>query len=240
LEQNGDFMACTVQLSKTSEPVLGCSRTKEHSNATLTCLGGLSEEHLLALSHTLSGKLTLNLTACSGCPNSSMVPHLLQRLEVLSEAGLLEGGCSIFTAESAQDIRYKEESVDRRGFFMSFRNALFQGATVIRSAGIESTERRTEYTGKRVPVRRELLNRVRNKSFQELLIKIEKKFDATILPDARCITCLGCVAICPTGALQAEQADVPPVFDHVICTGCCLCAEFCLENALRISAAHPA
>lgn len=47
--------------------------------------------------------------------------------------------------------------------------------------------------------------------------------------------CQGCVAICPTGALKAEGNDEQPAFDQLLCTGCGLCCEFCLDSAVRIS-----
>ncbi|MDD2733237.1 MAG: 4Fe-4S binding protein [Desulfuromonadaceae bacterium] len=234
LEQNSDFSNSLAQLSRVPEPVLGCLRTKEHSNATLACLGGLSAEHLVTLCHTLPGTLTLNLTACNGCPNSTMILHLRQCIEALFTAGLLEGGCSIVAAESAQIINYRDESIGRRSFFHSFRNALFQSAAVILSANNEPTERRTEYAGKRLPVRRELLNNSRNKLPQELVVRIQKHFDVRATISEVCTMCQGCVAICPTGALNTGESDVPPAFDHVRCTGCQLCAEFCLDAALHI------
>lgn len=234
LEQCNDFPACLAQLSRVPEPILGCIRTKERSNATLACLGGLSEEHLMALYHTLAGRLTLNLSLCGDCPNNPMLTRLRQRLDALSEAGLADSGCRIVIAESAQDISYRDESVDRRSFFKSFRNSLFKSAAIILSATNEQTERRTEYAGKRLPVRRELLNSTKNKLSRELVVRIRKHFDWCVSFDDTCTRCQGCVAICPTGALQTELSDMPPTFDQLLCTGCGLCREFCLDGALRV------
>lgn len=234
LEQNSDFDVLLSKLSKVSDPVLGCIRTNESSNATLACLGGLSEEHLVVLGNALTGKLTLNLTACKGCPNSSMLPYLYQRIEVLANAGLLEGGCRIVTAESVQDICYRDESVGRRSFFKSFRNSLFQSAAVMLSVNNEAIERQTEYAGKRVPVRQELLNSVRNTYSRELAEQIRQHFDAQVTFGEVCTKCQGCVAICPTGALKTETEDETPIFDRLQCTGCGLCREFCLDGAVRV------
>ncbi|MDD5284830.1 MAG: 4Fe-4S binding protein [Desulfuromonadaceae bacterium] len=234
LEQNNDYSVCVAQLSRVPEPVLGCNRTKECSNGILACLGGLSEEHLVTLSKSLSGKLTLNMSRCSGCPNSAMLPYLRQRLALLLGAGLLDGGCSIFMAESAQDINYHDESVGRRSFFKSFRTSLFQSAVVILSGSNQQAERRTEYAGKRLPLRRELLNNTRNNSSQEFVSRMQKHFDYSVSFAETCTGCQGCVAICPTGALQAESSDTIPNFIQELCTGCGLCSEFCLDGALRI------
>lgn len=234
LELSGDFSACLSQLSRVTEPVLGCIRTKENSNTALACLGGLSEEHLLALSHSLSGKLTLNLTGCGDCPNNTMVPHLRQRLAILSGGALLDGGCGIVIAESAKDIHFRDESIDRRGFFKSLRSSLFQGAAVILSAGNEQAERRTEYAGKRLPVRRELLNWTVARLSPELRLLVNGRFDHLIAISGNCTACQGCVAVCPTGALLTDSPDDQPRFDQQRCTGCGLCAEFCLDGAVKL------
>lgn len=98
----------------------------------------------------------------------------------------------------------------------------------------EQTERRTEYAGKRLPIRRGLLNWTRNNLSQELEIRIRKHFDSYVSFEDNCTKCQGCVAICPTGALQTELSDIPPTFVQLLCTGCGLCSEFCSDGALRI------
>lgn len=235
LEQSSDFSNILVQLSRVPEPVIGCIRTKESSNAAMSCLGGLSAEHLLALCHTLSGKLTINMTVCGDCPNCAMVPQLHKRIEVLSEEGLLEGSCRIVPAESVQNINFHDESIGRRSFFSSFRKSLFQSAAVILSANDELIERRSEYAEKRVPVRRTLLNMIRISCSPELEVRMQKRFDTCITFDESCTKCHGCVSVCPTGSLQTEQVDTPPVFDQSLCSGCGLCSEFCLDSAVMIS-----
>lgn len=234
LEQSGDFSACLAQLSRVPEPILGCNRTKEHSNAALACLGGLSGEHLLALCHSLAGALTLNLTDCGDCPNSPMVFHLRRRCADLSASGLLGGG-NIVIAESAQDIHFRDESVDRRGFFKSLRSSLFQGAAVILSAGSEQPELRREYAGKRVPVRRELLNRTLGRLSPEQDTLVRAHYCHQVVFSDNCTSCQGCVAICPTGALLADSPEDPPRFDRQRCTGCGLCMEFCLDDAVKLA-----
>lgn len=234
VEQVSSFSDILVQLSRVPDPVLGCLRTTKSSNATSACLGGLSEEHLVALCHTLSGKLTLNISLCSNCPNSEIVHHLQQRIEFISEAGLLEGGCSIATAESGQDIDLCNESVNRRSFFNSIRKSLFQTAAILLSNNNEQTVRHSEYAGKRLPIRRGLLNEARNKLSIKLAERLGKQFDSSVSFNETCTMCLGCVAICPTGALTAVELEETPTFDYLLCTGCQLCSEFCLDKAVNI------
>lgn len=234
LEQNNDFSSCLARLSRVPDPVLGCTRTKEHSNATLACLGGLSEEHLFVLNHTLKESLTLNLSICGDCPNKQMVSELRQRLNNLAKAGLSDSGCSIVITELTEDIHFRDEFVDRRSFFKSFRNSLLASAASIISNSSEQIERRTEYAGKRLPYRRALLNSTRNELSQELGILVQKHFDRSVSFAHTCTGCQGCVAICPTDALKTAAIEDSPAFDQLLCTGCGLCREFCLDQALQV------
>lgn len=238
LEQSNDFTNSLAQLSRVPEPVLGCIRTKETANATVACLGGLSKEHLLALYHSFTGRLTLNLSLCGDCPNNTMITELKQRLEGISRAGLSCSGCRIVITESTKDIHYRDESVDRRNFFKSFSNVLFKNAAAMLSATNEKSEQCTEYAGKRVPGRRKLLNSSRSKLTQELLCQVQKHFDFCVSFENSCTKCQGCVAICPTGALKTEQLNLVPTFDYLLCTGCGLCQEFCLDKAVRVSSGN--
>ena len=235
LEPSKDFSASLAQLSRMPEPILGCSRTAERYHATLACLGGLSAEHLVALSHSLSGTLTLNQTACSGCPNNATVSRVQHLIAAMTEAGLFDGGCRIVMAASAEELRYCDESVGRRSFFKAFGKSMFQNAAVILSTRIDAPELRTEYGGKRLPVRRELLNRSREGVAQELATRIGAHFDFAVSFSDSCTSCHGCVAICPTGALKAEEGGMSPSFDPRLCTGCGVCREFCLDGALQIA-----
>ena len=234
LEQAAGFAACLAQLSRVPEPVLGCIRTKESSHAALACLGGLSGEYLVALCHSLSGTLTLNLTGCGDCPNGKSAAELPNRLERLSGAGLLEGGARLVTVASPRELQYRDETVNRRSFFKSLRSSLFQSAAVVLNSTVEHDEPRSAYAEKRLPARRKLLNEVRS-NFPEMAERIARAFDSRVSFDDRCTRCQGCVAICPTGALKSGLPDEEPVFYPLLCTGCGLCREFCLDGALQVT-----
>ena len=234
LEMRRDFSVCLTQLSKVREPVLGCIRTKGSAHTTLACLGGLADEHLLTLLHTLTGSLTLNLTACSDCPNRPMMVLLRQRLDSLAMGSLSARKCRIILADSAKNLHYSQEVVDRRSFFKSVGHYLFKGADTILFPANEQEQKRSEYGEKRLPIRRELLNRIRAAIPPEGQVKIRKDFDFFVSFGNNCTSCQGCVAICPTGALQTKSAETPPVFDQLLCTGCGLCSEFCLDGAVQI------
>lgn len=234
LEARSDFSVCLAQLSKVPDPVLGCIRTKGAANATLACLGGLADEHLLMLFHALTGRLTLNLTSCPDCPNSAMTVQLRQRLDSLAADSLFNRKCHIVLASSAENFNYHQEVVDRRSFFKSVGSYLFKGADTVLFPQNEQDQQRSEYGEKRLPVRRELLNRIRHTISPEGEVQIRKDFDSFVAFANNCTSCQGCVAICPTGALQTKSSETLPIFDHLRCTGCGLCSEFCLDGAIQL------
>lgn len=235
LEESNDFSACLDQLSGVSDPVLGCIRTKERSNAIMACLGGLSEEHLLSLSHSLSGELTLNLSRCSSCINQPAISRLRQSLTTLSQSGILEGTLHIVLADSASDVRYRDKSIDRRSFFRSFRTVLLQSSAEMMSASEWQTPQNSPYGEKRLPGKRRVLNSIRKELSPEQEARLRRFFDSQATFHETCTACQACVAVCPTGALRTVRPDAHPEFDHTLCTGCGLCPEFCLDNAVQIS-----
>jgi len=232
LELSTDFLACVSQLAKVPEPVLGCCRTKEQANGWLACLGGLSEEHLLYLSRRLNGTLVLNLSRCGDCPNSTMLPLVQARLNRLVPGG----SCSIKAVQTPDAVRHRDESVDRRSFFKSFRTSLFQTAAVVMTAGNQETERRSDYTAKRVPERRELLKLIEQQADQQTRDALEQRFFSRICFSEACTACQACAALCPTGALlrNREQPEQPPLFTAADCTACGLCVEFCMDQAVTL------
>jgi len=238
LEFSADFLTCLAQLSKVQEPVLGCCRTKDSANGWLPCLGGLSDEHLVLLTHRLSGTVTVNITLCNNCPNSAMLPLLQERVAALSGADSGAGSCTVIMATAPEQIRYREETVDRRSFFKSFRSSLFQTAAVVLSSTSEQTEQRSDYNSKRLPTRRKLLQTLSDSSTDTALKEsIQRRFFGTITINENCTACQGCVAICPTGALRSigENQDTAPAFKTDRCTACGLCVEFCLDQAISLN-----
>jgi len=234
LEQQADFQAIILQLRKVPEPVLGCCRSKEQAHTWLSCLGGLAEEHLVTLSQRLSGTLTLNLIHCDDCPNSAILPLLKERLQRMTTSGLTAGGCNLVTATYQEELQYQPEGVDRRNFFTSFRNSLFKAAAEVMQTSEKPAGRCSSYGDKRLPKRRELLNRTRSSLPEELQAAAAKQFDHSIRFNTACSACQGCVAICPTGALVSNEQEDHPAFVQERCTGCGLCVEFCLDQAISL------
>ena len=76
-----DFFILLSRLRKAQNSVpnlvLGCKQARDTEDHEKTsCLGFLSEEHIIVLTGHLDKPLSLNLTACGGCRNSFIVETL--------------------------------------------------------------------------------------------------------------------------------------------------------------------
>jgi len=91
-----------------------------------------------------------------------------------------------------------------------------------------------DYSSKRIPHRCGLLEAAlpRVTPDQARIIGDVLRFRMEL--STSCDGCFGCVAVCPTGAFESSSQG--PRFNEAACTGCELCSEFCLEDAIRI---HP-
>ncbi|NTV49580.1 MAG: 4Fe-4S binding protein [Geobacteraceae bacterium] len=237
LEMDQDFDVCLAKLAKATDPVFGCVRSADSANTVLPCLGGLASEHLLALYHSLSLSgivTTLNISMCGECPNGAILKTLKERLQNISDAGMDRGGCRILQIDSVGKITVHHESIGRRSFFKSLRSTLFQSAAIVISGTTEHAGQRSDYAEKRVPLRRMLLNRTINGMTPDLQGVVRSHYDSYISFSEACTACQGCAAICPTGALLTENPGNHPLFIPERCTGCGLCREFCLDDALEI------
>ncbi len=65
------------------------------------------------------------------------------------------------------------------------------------------------------------------------LVFMAKTMNQTlILDEPTCISCAGCVAVCPHQALDIES--LIPVIDQKSCTYCNICVRFCPVGALKV------
>ena len=85
-----------------------------------------------------------------------------------------------------------------------------------------------------MPLRRELLNKTILKLPEEDQCSVTHRYNHRISFTLDCSACQGCVAICPTGALKTTDRAQHPAFQQDRCTGCGLCVEFCLDQAIRV------
>lgn len=244
LEAQADFGRLIAALASHPFPVLvvGCGKGGASIHHRLPCLGMLSAEHLLALYAAGGAAVQLYAVGCGACPAGSMLAGLTARLRQTGESCGLPLGERVRVVTDGREIDFREEALDRRGFFQSFRKLAFQG--IATALAPPSTERQTlSYMDKSLPERRVLLNAAIASLPGEGAAAVRKGFSFSIAFGAACDGCLGCVRACPTEALAEPGGDSqetrPPLFDPERCSGCGLCAEFCLSGAIRLEPPHP-
>ncbi|MCM2356717.1 MAG: 4Fe-4S binding protein [Geobacteraceae bacterium] len=236
LEAGADFDRLLGNLAGRSAAtfVLGCERQGGGAHHRIPCHGMLSVEHLAVLALRGDGAIQVDISPCSACPSSAMREGLARRLELLHGLPLPGVGRIVLVDDPAR-IDFGPETLDRRGFFNSFRRLALQGiASVI--SGAEEQRSPLTYLDKSLPARRRLVNSAAESLPPELARSLTRTFDRQVTFSGACSGCMGCVRACPTAALAepegTSQPEQRPTFDARRCTGCGLCMEFCLDGAI--------
>ncbi|SDC00052.1 MULTISPECIES: 4Fe-4S dicluster domain-containing protein [unclassified Candidatus Frackibacter] len=103
----------------------------------------------------------------------------------------------------------------------------------------DSNRDESSFREKEIPVNRKMLLDFMQEFSEEQLINSTKK--QTIFWDlelaADCDFCGSCVTLCPTSALEIikEEERKEILFTPAFCTGCKLCQEICVLDAIRLS-----
>ncbi len=238
-----DFYSLTGRLRKVQasvqSPVLGClSDPKKTAHEKTVCLGFLSEEHIIALYVFLQGPLQIDISGCTDCRNSSIAGILESRIAAVG------GKISLPVSEKIRLIRNKAEidfhavSYDRRGFFSALKNATFLKASLLFDDDNEPVH---AYSAKKLPFKRELLNRAIKFLPEETQVALFKNYYYNVRITGDCNKCFACVGMCPSGALKIEDNNTGRelFFNSSLCNGCGLCENFCMTGAVGIKKGFP-
>jgi len=234
LEVAHDFRRIVERRSPTDALILGCTRYPHEPGIRVPCLGMLSEEHLVYLLASWPEPISLVTASCAECENDSAVERMkdrLLRLERLTLSPFADRFRFVTVRPEPTLRRY-----DRRSFFMAVKNKVVSQVAGTVASNPEADPERTrtggDYSSKRIPQRSKLLAAAfpRVTTDQAQIIGDLLRFRMEL--SESCEGCFGCVAVCPTGALESSSKG--PRFNKAACTGCDLCSEFCANGAIRI------
>ena len=234
LEVAPDFRRIEERRPPTDALILGCTRHPLDPGIRVPCLGMLSEEHLVYLFASSTEPISLVTASCTECENESAVERVKDRILRLERLTLLP------FADRFPFVTVRPESAerryDRRSFFTAVKNKVVSQVAGTVASDPESDPERArigvDYSSKRMPQRSRLLAAALAlvTPDQERVIGDVLRFRMEL--SESCDGCFGCVAVCPTGAL--ESSSQAPRFNEAACTGCELCSEFCESGAIRI------
>lgn len=235
-----DFYSLVGRLIKIGQsvpsPVVGCnSRAAAPCHAKTFCFGFLSEEHLMALSVFLQSQVQIDLTGCAECENGFIVDVLEKRIDAVGARTSLRITEKIKLVKNKTALDFQEISCDRRGFFRALKNSTFLHASAL-FENEDAGEGVTAYSAKRLPFKRELLNRTMKALPEEVCGSLIRTSYYTMNVAEACNDCFACVGMCPTGALKIEATGEGRglFFGSFLCSGCGLCVDFCMEKALGV------
>jgi len=234
-----DFYSLVGRLRKVppsiQSPVLGCAaKASSTSHVKTSCLGFLSEEHLIALSFFMQNPLQFNFTGCSDCGNGFIMETLGKRISGIEAKTAIRISDKMRMVTSRADLDFQEISYDRRGFFKAIKNMTFaQAAGIFENEDPEEQPR--SYSSKKLPLKRELLNMALKCLITERS-QILKNYYFTVMTTEACNNCFACIGMCPTGALKIESAGEKRylTFSSSLCGGCGLCRDFCMQHAVQL------
>lgn len=236
LEYAHDFLRIVERRPPTNALILGCTRHPLDPGIRVPCLGMLSEEHLVYLFASCPDPISLVTASCAECENAPAVERVKDRLLRLERLTLLP------FADRFRFVTVRPEPAgsryDRRSFFTALKNkVLSQVAGTVAmgpASDPEGAHTRVDYSTKRIPQRSGLLAAALARVTPDQARTVGDILRFRMVLSESCDGCFGCVAVCPTGALESSLPALR--FNEAACTGCGLCGEFCLEDAIRI---HP-
>lgn len=223
-------------LSSVSSPVLGCAASANTAcHVKTSCFGFLSEEHLMAFSVFIEDTLQIDVTGCADCRNGHIVDVLSKRIKSIETKTSMMISHSIKLVHTKADLKFQEIAYDRRGFFKAIKNMTF-----IQAAGLfdndDSEEVLQSYSSKKLPLKRDVLNRIMKVLPEEKYNTLLKRYFYNVSVTEDCNNCFACIGMCPTGALKIESNEDRRdlFFSSSLCNGCGLCEGFCINKAVRI------
>jgi len=236
LEVAHDFQRIVERRPPTDALILGCTRHPPDPGIRVPCLGMLSEEHLVYLFASCPDPISLVTASCAECENVSAVERMKDRLLRLERLTFLPFVDRVrFVTVRPDPV---ERLYDRRSFFTALKRKVVSQAAGRVASGPDSDPDRArtgvDYSSKRIPQRCRLLAAALARVTADQARIIGDVLHFRMELSESCDGCFACVAACPTGALESSSPG--PRLNEAACTGCDLCSEFCLNDAIQI---HP-
>ena len=200
------------------------------------CLGGITNEHLLALNMYGETAIAFNVSSCAECQNNHGVIDLLHRLAWLKQKNRSLFSRQYIIIPDQNEVIARDQSA-RRSFLNGLKESVYETIDSLFSFPIDSSRpapavRTSRRIPARVQIKKHLMGKVASRDRQALSRLINHR----LIISGACNLCPLCKGICPTGAIQVEQSEGKKelTFDGTLCSGCGLCVSFCKHNALSL------
>ncbi len=208
-----------IVLGMKSGEVIKISCREVGENVLSTCINALNENHYLVLASKFN-RLVVD-ARCEGCPLArgpglavleGVIGKLAPRIEVIRGGGV-------------------QSPLVRRSIL---RRAVVEGTTLLSPPlGIITTlvsPNPVEVVDSRTPERATITLRLKALEATKTLGVVVKHVHP-VVDDSKCTFCGVCAGVCPTGAIEFEEAGILRI-DTSRCVGCQHCIKLCPDNAM--------
>ena len=244
----GDFVIAQeierlLNANESRSIVFSCSRCDQTANSiiVLPCLGRLTENLLLAPFVFGASQVEIRWPECSGCIYEKCLSHLNLVLFFGSKLAAMigkEDSCiQVNKIGKYLGPQSLSDRLSRRDLFHKLRVEATQ--TVAAFLPEFNNSNQTNPWAQFVGTKRAYLLKLLRVFTDHTSTRIQRDDlpVADIEMNHRCVGCPVCTTLCPTGALgRVENTDgVDIYFRPDICTGCKICQEACLFQAISLS-----
>ena len=223
--------------------VFGCSQSGQNGNNTiiLPCIGRLTENLLLAPFTFGASRVEIRWPECEGCSYEKCLSHLNLVLFFGSKLAAVigkEDGCiQVNKIGKYLGPQSLPDRLSRRDLFHKFRVEATQtvAAFLPEFGNSHQNSPWAQFVGAKRAYLLKLLRAL--PGYTATSIQRDDLPVADIEINHSCVGCPVCTTLCPTGALgRIEKSDGFDIyFRPDICTGCKICQEACLFQAISLS-----
>lgn len=219
-----------------SQPFITCVRQKKRSNEDITvpCVGIFSKQAITSLLFSRCGTISINLSGCEECCNTSVANSFTRRLGEITDFFRDQNTTTISLLLNSDQVT--DISCDRRAYLSNITSAAIN---LVSEPFIDSNSTSPKNEGKRrrIPHKVRLIKELLEKTEKKYQDKISSLFQPELIIGDECDCCPLCKGICPTGALSIDRSSEKVLhFNAADCSFCKLCVEFCKKKALTLRA----
>ncbi|MBU1679251.1 MAG: 4Fe-4S binding protein [Bacteroidetes bacterium] len=203
--------------------LIGCTKADNVHHFRKACIGWLSEEVLLYLAKNFPNGFAIDKTNCAKCVNKPALDFVEKNICSLNSKYPY---LNFYTIDRKENLDNFSKVFSRRDFFTILSVGAKKEAV---NYSDSQKDVRVYYSDTNLSLKRNAVMALAgDENSNEYLDFV---YDINI--NDSCTNCMECTAICPTSSLIENDLGKLEVKAER-CSGCNLCSQFCLDNAIVV------